>query len=537
MGDRSIGRGVVCLVVGLAFGCSIGAEGDYDGPAPSVAQPADLVAIFANASVEHGVPEELLQGIAWAETRWTMVWPEPGAHTHGLPPAFGVMALRAERASEGARLIGASLDDVRTEAAPNVHAAAAWLARTAGELGIDASDPLEAWAPVLEAYSGIDDPVARTLYADMDVFGALRRGFVARDGEGQVIGRVAPQRIERIEVPASVAVGPIGRTTQALDPGPDYPDAVWRASPNHSSRPSGSPGDIQMVIIHSCEGSYAGCWATLTSSSSGVSAHYVVNADGSEISQMVTEARKAWHIGATYSCSLNDDTRCNLSGYGSNGFTVGVEHAGFASQTTWDSGLLDESAKLVCDITEEYGIPRDANHIVAHGQLQANRTDPGANWPWQAYIDLVRQHCGDTTFSEIVVDDDDANNDSTVASFSASSSWIASGYSGYWGSGYRYASTQPISDTADFWFYLEAGGDHTIDAHWVAGANRSTAAPFLFYDASSTLVGSTTADQTTNGSAWNELGTYTFSAGWNRVALSRWAAAGSVVVADAVRVR
>ena len=529
---------VTIVLLAVAVGCSSDEEVAYEGPAPAEAHPDDLTAVFHDASIEHGVPEALLQGIAWAETRWTMVWPEPGAHTHGLPPAFGVMALRGERLEVGAQLIGADVDDVRTLADANVRAAAAWLARTAEELGVDASAPLEAWAPVLGEYSGIADPVARTMYADMEVFGALRRGFVARDGEGREIGRVAPLVIETVEVPAPVVTGPVGSTQQALDPGPDYPDAVWRPSPNHSSRPAGAPGDVQMVIIHSCEGSYAGCWATLTSSTSGVSAHYVVNSDGSEISQMVTEDRKAWHIGATYDCTLNDDTLCNLSGYGSNGFTVGVEHAGFASQTSWDSGLLDESAKLVCDITERYGIPRDANHIVAHGQLQANRTDPGANWPWQAYIDLVRQHCGDVTFSEIIVDDDDANNDSSVASFTASSNWIGSSYSpGYWGTGYHYASTQAISDTAEFWFYLQAAGDHTIDARWVAGSNRSTAAPFVFYDANSTQLGSIAVDQTTNGNAWNELGTFSFTAGWNRVALSRWAPAGSVVVADAIRVR
>ena len=43
-----------------------------------------------------------------------------------------------------------------------------------------------------------------------------------------------------------------------------------------------------------------------------------------------------------------------------------------------------------------WGIPRDRNHILSHGQLQPNnRTDPGRNWPWDAFIARVRESCGD----------------------------------------------------------------------------------------------------------------------------------------------
>jgi hypothetical protein len=33
------------------------------------------------------------------------------------------------------------------------------------------------------------------------------------------------------------------------------------------------------------------------------------------------------------------------------------------------------------------------------------------------------------------------------------------------------------------------------------------------------------------------LGTWNFTAGWNKVVLSRWATPGKVVIADAVRIR
>jgi len=42
-------------------------------------------------------------------------------------------------------------------------------------------------------------------------------------------------------------------------------------------------------------------------------------------------------------------------------------------------------------------------------------------------------------------------------------------------------------------------------------------------------------DQRTGGSQWNALGTFQFTAGWNRVMLSRWGN-GGVVIADAIRI-
>src|SRR5690606_38565641 len=117
-------------------------------------------------------------------------------------------------------------------------------------------------------------------------------------------------------------------------------------------------------------------WSWLANANSGVSAHYVVSATGSEITQLVNESKKAWHIGASYKCSLNNSTKCNLNGSGSNNFTIGIEHAGYASQSSWSTGLIDASAELVCDITEDHDIPRDKYHVVGHGQLQPyNRVD------------------------------------------------------------------------------------------------------------------------------------------------------------------
>ena len=139
--------------------------------------------------------------------------------------------------------------------------------------------------------------------------------------------------------------------------------------------------------------------------------------------------------------------------------------------------------------------------------------------------------------SSIIIDSNNANNNAAVARYEVSANWSVGSSAGYYGTGYNYASTQAVSDAATFWFYLPAAATKTIDAWWVAGSNRSSTAPYVAFNASGTEVGRASANQQLNGGKWNALGTWIFSAGWNKVQLSRWTTAGYVVIADAVRVR
>jgi len=290
-----------------------------------------------------------------------------------------------------------------------------------------------------------------------------------------------------------------------------------------------------MVIIHTCESNYAGCWSWLVNSVSQASAHYVVDEDGAEISQLVRERDRAWHIAAPYDCTLNRRHDCWLNDVQSNHFTVGIEHAGFASQTSFPASQLEASAALVCDVTRDRGIPRDWQHIVGHGQLQpANRTDPGPNWPWIAYLHRVQAWCG-----EVVVDDSAQFNDAAVATVSVPATWTAADSTpDYYGGGYRWAPTQPAAtDAAVFSFLVTTAGSRTLDARWTSGTNRSPQAKYAVITSAGVTLATVPVDQRTGGGSWHALGTWTFPAGWNRVALLRRDASGAVVVADAVRVR
>ena len=138
----------------------------------------------------------------------------------------------------------------------------------------------------------------------------------------------------------------------------------------------------------------------------------------------------------------------------------------------------------------------------------------------------------------IIIDSNNASNDPTRAKITASASWLASTSNpGYYGTSYLYANTGPVSDAAEFAFNMPAAGPRIVDVWYTAGANRSTTAPFMAFDAKGTKLASYSVDQTANGGKWVQLGTLNFSTGWNKVVLSRWTTAGKVVIADAVRIR
>jgi N-acetyl-anhydromuramyl-L-alanine amidase AmpD len=495
---------------------------------------------FRDAGARFGVDADLLKALAWTETRFHMVIPEhedEALDHHGLPAAWGVMALRGDRLLRAATLAGIDAETVKRTPAANITAAAALLAdeaRTAGVAGLPAAE----WGVAIMGFSGIDHPAGRTAYVYDDVLPALRRARAATGGNA--IAPAAAAAYGAGSAHAAAVAGSAKCETPPPPPPPPPPPATsvtthWRPSPNYNSRMAGVGGQISMIIVHTCEGAYTGCWSWLSNSVSNVSAHYVVNEEGTEISHLVAEEMRAWHIGAFYDCLLNRLRRCDLTNVQSNHFTVGIEHGGYASQTSFPTRQIEVSAQLACAITQRHGIPRDNQHIVAHGQLQpANRTDPGPNWPWVRYLALVQRHCG-----EVVVDDDGAWNDAAYARVTASAAWTpAHATAGYHGHGYRWASVTPdAEDHFVFEFREESGGARTVEARWPAGENRSAAALFTVRDAAGAVVASTTVDQRLHHDQWLPLATVTLAPGWYRVELSRAGAAGSVVVADAVRVR
>jgi hypothetical protein len=317
--------------------------------APVIDIPTKYDSLFTAAAHEFGVSAAQLKSVAYVETRWQMVKGEE--EFEGRPPAFGIMALRGERLTQGAARAGVSVDAAKYNAAANIRAAAALLAAR-----------------------GLDD------FTDIAV----------PDGRAEFVRDVnAAQGLAVLPLRSLVGADPCAPPPSSVD----FASAVWRPSPNFNTRTTG----ISMVIIHTCEGAYSGCWSWLVNPASQVSAHYVVNESGSEVSELVREKDRAWQIAAYYDCKLNQNYNCGMNSTQMNHMTIGIEHAGYASQDSFPTSQLQKSAQLVCDITKRQGIPRDSLHIVGHGQMQpANRTDPGPRWPWNRYIAMIRSYCGDS---------------------------------------------------------------------------------------------------------------------------------------------
>ena len=487
-------------------------------PEQPAATASRLDAMFARAAGEHNVPVNLLKAVAFTETGWQFA---RGDHSdmEGLAPAYGIFALRGERLERGARLAGVSVEAAKTDIEASIRAGAALLRAEAEALGVAGSD-LGGWAPAVASFSGIDNEQAEAGYVHNGVYRALREGVTD-----------APQ--------ASLAASPSVRASIAPPAAApryttEYGPAIWSPSPNYSSGRSGY--STALVVIHTCAGNYSGCWSWLTDTRSGVSAHYVVGQTDvgggvAEVRQLVDEDNTAWHVGKSW------------QGYPTNPRSIGIEHGGFSYGSNgygpWPAVQYNTSVKLTCDIVKSRGIIRDRDHIIGHYQPDpVNRAhDPGQGFPWADYMSKINTCVGGGTGGTAITVDSHVGTGGTTARFSASSNWISSaGTSGYYGSGYYYASTAAVSDAASFEFYLPAAATKAVSAWWTSGTNRSATAPYIMYNASGAEVGRRSANQQTGGGAWQSLGSYSFSAGWNRVSLSRWTTEGYVVIADAVKV-
>lgn len=142
-------------------------------------------------------------------------------------------------------------------------------------------------------------------------------------------------------------------------------------SPNFDARRA--PPD--MLVLH-----YTGMRTTdeavarLCDPEARVSAHYVIDEDGS-ILRLVAEERRAWHAGKG---AWQGETDCNAASIGIEIVNPGHE---FGYRDFPDSQITAVIA-LVADIRSRWTIP-DAR-IIAHSDLSPERKqDPGERFPWK----------------------------------------------------------------------------------------------------------------------------------------------------------
>ncbi len=174
----------------------------------------------------------------------------------------------------------------------------------------------------------------------------------------------------------------------------DYAPALTSLAPscNYSSRAGTA---ISAITIHTVQGTYAGAISWAGNCSSSVSYHYVLRSSDGQVTQVVLESNKAWHVGSE------------------NPYTIGYEHEGYVSDPAWYTvAMYQASANLSIDVTQSgYGInpirvayfpwapttnynasniPGSCVKIKGHQHFpNQTHTDPGANWDWDYYYKLI----------------------------------------------------------------------------------------------------------------------------------------------------
>ena len=337
-----------------------------------VTNDSALESDVASAAVEFGVSYELMLAIGQTETSW---WTPPEhAHDHshlGMPERLGIMQLRMDPAGPAdfaLNELGIDAETLAHDRTANVRAAAAYLASTCADLGIDCwNAPLEDMRPAIEVFgAGEGDVDGGAFFADR-VFNTLATGFEVVTEEGRSLVLEPHPELRT----TGAAFG--GTETRTQGARPDYAGATWVAanSSNYTNQ-SRTASDITHVTIHVVQGSYSSAINWFQNSSANVSAHYVISKTG-EITQMVEEEDRGWHVG------------------NSNGYTVGIEHEGWiADPSSFTDAMYEASADLVRDICARQNIPLDRDHIMGHVEFpNQSHTDPGTHWDWDRYMNLI----------------------------------------------------------------------------------------------------------------------------------------------------
>lgn len=357
---------LVTLVLSAAPGCS---SGDDTGA-------LSLGEAFDAASSEHDVPRDLLVALAYSQTRFDE--PEEGDHEHAGMRGYGVMDLNAGSPAtgpdiaRGAGRLGVDVDHAIHDPTLNIAVAASelrWRADQIQEATSTRIDRIDDWVEVVGWYSGNEDGGAQRSYAKQ-IYTYVERGFRAQDPEGNgwitVTGR-------ELDLPmldlAPVSVG----SADSM-----FVDNIVSAGTCNYTNASRAGSSIDMVVVHTAQGSYSGTYNWFQNCDAAASAHYVLRSSDGEITQMVSEADTAWHAGDS----------------ATNSRSVSVELEGYVEDPArWFTDAMYASlASLIGDIATRQGVALDRTHVIGHSEVPGCaytggggrncHTDPGDGFDW-----------------------------------------------------------------------------------------------------------------------------------------------------------
>ncbi|GGV29549.1 N-acetylmuramoyl-L-alanine amidase [Streptomyces spectabilis] len=398
-------------------------------PAPSAEKPAgpgSLQRAFAAAAAEYDVPQSVLLGVSYLQSRWDAHDGAPSVtggygpmhltdartalasaphHSEGdedprgdesratlrprQVPDDAQLPARLKTLKRAAQLSGIPEGELRRDSAANVRGGAALLAAAQKRLDKPFSDDPADWYGAVAAFSGADEQAGAASYAN-EVFAVIRDGERRTTDGGQRV-TLAPRpglrpdaaQVERMglrKAPAAETDCPRSLACEWI-PAP-YEEFGDNDYGNHdkADRP-GSQG-IKYIVVHDTEGRWEGV-LKLVQDPTYVSWHYTLRSSDGHVAQHVRTKDVAWHAGNWYV----------------NSKSVGLEHEGFltAPDTWYTEAMYRSSARLVKYLAKRYDIPLDRQHVLGHdtvpgttaATIRGMHTDPGPYWDWQHYFELL----------------------------------------------------------------------------------------------------------------------------------------------------
>jgi hypothetical protein len=363
---------------------------------------------FTAAAAEFGVPESVLLGVSYLESRW-----DANAGTPSVSAGFGPMHLTDVTAAPpgtehdsgtvdprgddarpelhpvaapgaldspslhtvdlAAQLINVDVATLRTDAAQNIRGGAALLAHYQGNRSANPAD----WYQAIGRYAGTGDARA---FAD-EVFTTIQQGAERVTDDGQLVRLPARPDLRtppgtpndpQTECPANLGCQWIPAPYAEFGQG-DYG--------NHDLGNRPESQKIKYIIIHDTEGSYDGT-IKLVQDPTYVSWQYTIRSADGHVAQHVLRKDVAWQAGNWYI----------------NAKSIGIEHEGFAAQGTWyTEAMYRASSRLVKYLSRQNDIPLDRAHILGHDNVPGTvpstvrgmHWDPGPYWDWSHYFDLL----------------------------------------------------------------------------------------------------------------------------------------------------
>jgi hypothetical protein len=401
------------------------------GTAPAGAEPAPVTgrqATYAAAAEEFGVPESVLLGVSYLESRWDTNAGLPStaagfgpmhltdvaaANTGGshhdqgsedprgdsarspwhpaAPDAPDLDAPALSTLAAAAELIDADPATLRTDPARNIRGGAALLARYQAELGVHSADPAD-WYGAVARYSGAPEAGAAKTFAD-EVFATIRTGAARITDDGHWVSLAARPDL----VPNTAALSRLGLATTETGRA-DCPRELaceWIPAPygeylddegnttygNHDKSDRPRNQKIDYIVIHDTETPYDAT-LRLVQDVTYVSWQYTLRSADGHIANHLDLKDVGWHAGNWFV----------------NAKSIGLEHEGYAADGAWyTEAMYRTSAKLVRYLAAKYRIPLDRQHILGHDNVPGTvpatvagmHWDPGPYWDWAHYFELL----------------------------------------------------------------------------------------------------------------------------------------------------